>query len=210
MFMIPTMHVLLPIYCLVNIVDQSWGTRDGNKASVPKLVCFPQIRKRRKKKIKKKKKDKISASMNSSTHSFSLFDKHEEEFEYKFWKFLRDFVIGSTVRTGTPNSGIAEKLRRFRLKCVIGFLIFNSIWMIGLGYLFTNVATEKSKLNVFSIINGSLFGISVIIQLIGMTTHRTQETIECFIRKSNRHTKRPEWIIAKDIKLDAVSNRSEK
>ncbi|CAI9728095.1 Hypothetical predicted protein [Octopus vulgaris] len=56
-----------------------------NKASAPKLLCFPKIRKRRKKK-KKIKKDKISSSLNSSTQSFSLFDKYEEEVEYKFWR----------------------------------------------------------------------------------------------------------------------------
>ncbi|CAI9728092.1 Hypothetical predicted protein [Octopus vulgaris] len=98
MFMIPAMNVLLPVYALVNIVDQSWGTRDGNKASAPNLVCFPKIRKRRKKKMKKKM-DKLSPGLNSnrsSTRSFSLFDNHTEAFEYKFWKFLRDHVIGTT------------------------------------------------------------------------------------------------------------------
>ncbi|XP_036362449.1 chitin synthase chs-2-like isoform X1 [Octopus sinensis] len=209
MFMFPAMHILLPVYSISNIVDQSWGTRDGNKASAPKLVCFPKIRKRRKKKMKKKK-DKISASLNSSSHNFNLFDKHEDEVEYKFWKFLRDFVIGTTVRTGAPKLEMAEKLRRLRVKCIFAFLICNSIWMIILGFLFTNVTTERSKFNLFASVSGSLYGVSFVIQMIGMTVHRTQDTIERFIRKSNRQSKRPEWIITKDEKPEAAKNKSKK
>ncbi|XP_036356166.1 chitin synthase chs-1-like, partial [Octopus sinensis] len=209
MFMVPTMNILVSAYAISNIIDQSWGTRDSNKASAPKLLCFPKIRKRRKKK-KKIKKDKISSSLNSSTQSFSLFDKYEEEVEYKFWRFLRDFVIGSTVKMGAPKSEIAEKLRKLRVKSVFAFLTCNTIWMIILGYIYTNITAEKSKLNLFGLINGSLFGVSLIVQMIGMTIHRTQDTIERFIRKSNIHTKQPEWIITKDEKLDAVRRKSEK
>eukprot|EP00106_Octopus_bimaculoides_P019110 XP_014786552.1 PREDICTED: uncharacterized protein LOC106880903 [Octopus bimaculoides] len=208
-FIIPTMHILLPVYSISNIVDQSWGTRDGNKASIPKLVCLPKIHKCRRKK-KKKKQDKYSANLNSPPLSLGLFDECEDEDEYKFWEHLRDCTVGTKVRTGLSKSKMAKILQRFRLKCVFGFLMCNSIWMIILGYVFTNIATEKSKLNLFGIVNTSLFGISLIVQLTGLTVHRTQDTIERFIRKSNRHSKRPEWIITKDDKLDAVSNRSEK
>ena len=29
LFIFPAMHVLLPLYSIANIIDQSWGTRDG-------------------------------------------------------------------------------------------------------------------------------------------------------------------------------------
>ncbi|XP_036355895.1 uncharacterized protein LOC118760849 [Octopus sinensis] len=207
MFMIPTMQILLPAYSLSNIVDQSWGTRDGNKATVPNLVCFPKIRKRRKKK-RKKKEDKIPASLNSPP--LNCEDECEDDVEYKFWEFLLESTIGAKARMGTPKPVIEKKLRRFRLKCIIGFLVCNTIWMAILGYLFASAPSEVSSLNLFGIINTSLFGISLIVQLTGLTVHRTQDTIESVIRKSNIHSNRPEWIITKDEKLDDARKESEK
>ncbi|GAB1603586.1 chitin synthase chs-2-like, partial [Argonauta hians] len=198
MFMFPAMHILLPVYSISNIVDQSWGTRDGNKASVPKLVCFPKIRKRR----KKKKKTKNPANLDTSNHNINLFDKSEDEIEYKFWKFLRDYIIGSKVRMGAAKLDMAEKLRKLRVKCVFLFLICNVSWIIILGYLFHNIVNEATQWNLFASVSGSLYGISFVIQMVGMTVHRTQDTIERFIRKSNKHSNHPEWIIPNDLNTD--------
>lgn len=191
MFMFPAMHILLPVYSICNIIDQSWGTRDGTKAVVPKLMCFPKIRRRKRKKSKKK-----GSKSPFNDYNLPLSNKTEDEIEYKFWKSLRENLIGHTSRIGLDKENMAKRLWQLRTKAIIALFGCNVLWIVMLAYLFSVISDNTSKLNSFAMISGFLYGISFAIQLVGMTVHRVQDSFERLVRYTNKDS-RPEWVISK-------------
>lgn len=190
-FMFPAMHILLPVYSTCNIIDQSWGTRDGSKAVVPKFVCFPKIRRR-----KRKKKTKKNSVSPFNDYTLPLSNTADDEIEYKFWKYLRETVVGKSSKVGLDKESMAKRLWKLRTKSIIALYGCNITWIIILAYFFSVISENTSKLNSFAMISGFLYGISFAIQLIGMTVHRAQDSFERLVRYTNKNSI-PEWIISK-------------
>ncbi|CAC5388353.1 CHS1 [Mytilus coruscus] len=126
LFFIPVMYIILPVYAICNIVDQSWGTRDN-------VIHTTFLR-------------SLSAS------SISLSDFNQTEF--KFWEGLVSNVIGSSVSKGISNEDRNMGLKLLRKKALIFFLSANLICVIALlGFHAFSEQTSGSK-STFSIVMG--------------------------------------------------------
>ncbi|CAE1293714.1 unnamed protein product [Acanthosepion pharaonis] len=129
-------------------------------------------------------------------YTLPLSNTADDEIEYKFWKYLRDTVVGKSSRVGLDKEIMAKQLWKLRTKSIVAVYGCNIIWIIILAYFFSVISENTSKLNSFAMISGFLYGISFAIQLIGMTVHRAQDSFERLVRYANKNSI-PEWIISK-------------
>ncbi|PVD30294.1 hypothetical protein C0Q70_09558 [Pomacea canaliculata] len=147
LFIFPAMHLLLPIYSVANIIDQSWGTRDSQTAKIPKLKCMPSF-----KKLMKLRKSKTKSQLNagednsfdiqtmvsSIARSMSDGSPHEKK-EFEFWESLRTRLLGNDVNTGLEKAELAERLRRLRNRSLTGLMVINALWLALLSYFYVGV-----------------------------------------------------------------------
>ncbi|CAL1533693.1 unnamed protein product [Lymnaea stagnalis] len=192
LFIFPAMHVLLPIYSIANIIDQSWGTRDSNKAKMPKLSCMPSLKKLRKRMKKSKSKDvsqgpypdnhepdaqtELQDILSSLVMDMSKGDEKARE-EYKFWESLIATHLGVDVNKGLEKAALAEGLGRMRNRLLGGFLLLNAVWLGFLSYFYLGLDSPLSRLNIYGIISGALYGFTLIIQILGLTAGRIEQVL---------------------------------
>ncbi|XP_041365067.1 chitin synthase-like [Gigantopelta aegis] len=200
LFIFPAMHVLLPIYSIANIIDQSWGTRDSNKAKIRKLICLPSFKKfRRKKKNKGTEnddendviKDAVASQIDEMVNGTA-----EEQSENDFWLHMRSTLIGNDVNTGLEKAALADGLRQMRNRSLTGLLIINALWLCLLSYFYMGVSSSLSRLNVYGVISGALYGFTLTIQVFGLTVCR----INYLLRKLARclySDERTMWVCEK-------------
>ncbi|CAG5134390.1 unnamed protein product, partial [Candidula unifasciata] len=191
LFIFPAMHVLLPIYSIANIVDQSWGTRDSTNAKLPKISCIPAFRKMRKslRKSKPRNDEKDSSAnptgdakcelqdiISSLLVDMSKGDLQARE-EHKFWESLTSTRLGTEVNKGLGKAELAEGLRVLRNRLFAGFLILNALWLGFLSYFYLGLDTPLSRLNIYGMISGALYGFTLIIQIVGLTVSRVDQVL---------------------------------
>ncbi|KAK7109660.1 hypothetical protein V1264_013661 [Littorina saxatilis] len=178
LFYFPAMYMLLPLYALCNIVDQSWGTRDNQKAKVPKLVCFPRIRRKKKKKGNKTPSPGSCENLAEDPDAVSEQIKALSEEEERFWRRMAARVIGKDINLGLNKEDLANGLRKLRNKVVVVVMIFNLLWVVALSffYLWSFGSGESgSQISAYGIFSGVLYAFSFFIQIVGMTVYRLQD-----------------------------------
>ncbi|XP_041365297.1 uncharacterized protein LOC121380520 [Gigantopelta aegis] len=194
LFFFPAMHMLLPVYALCNIVDQTWGTRENQKAKKPKFLCFPKLRfKQKKKKKAKQAKDSDACVLDedSEVTCDQLKDmRHEEQ---TFWTQLVQDLVGKDTNLGLNKHDLEAGLHKLRLKAVLAICIVNIAWVVGLGFFYNSAVSRDSSLNGYGIMNGILYGFSFLIQVVGMTVFRVQDCAHRLGKHIFKNDK-PHWI----------------
>ncbi|XP_063420412.1 uncharacterized protein LOC134705620 [Mytilus trossulus] len=185
LFFIPFMNMILPLYAMCNIVDQSWGTRDNQTATVPKFLHLPKIKRKMKKRRKFKQVDTTSLRSLSAS-SVSLSDFNQTEFE--FWEELVSNVVGSTASKGLSNEDRISGLTRLRKKALLLFSIANLIGIIALVGLYAFLLQTFNSKSTFSIVMAVALGLSPIIQISGGTVYRIDDTLNRIGRWVNNIT----------------------
>ncbi|KAK0055220.1 chitin synthase chs-2-like isoform X2 [Biomphalaria pfeifferi] len=188
LFIFPAMHVLLPIYSIANIIDQSWGTRDSNEAKLPKISCLPSFKKMRKRTKNSKLKGigsqnlemdtqtEIQTILSSLARDMSQGDEKARE-EHKFWESLVATHLGIAVNQGLEKAALAEGLGRLRNRLLAAFLFLNAVWLAFLSYFYMGLDSPLSRLNIYGIISGALYGFTLIIQILGLTAGRIEQVL---------------------------------
>ncbi|XP_050418787.1 chitin synthase chs-1 isoform X1 [Patella vulgata] len=194
-FFFPAMHMLLPIYALCNIVDQTWGTRDNQKAKIPKLLCFPKFR-RKKKKKKGMKTSPSTETLDLETEMTPEQLKGMSEEEQTFWNDLVLKFIGKDVNLGLEKDDLASGLNSLRIKALVAVLISNVIWVAVIGYFYLS-AVDDNSLNGYAVMSGALYGFSFCIQVVGMTVYRAKDCIHK-LGKAIFKMDKPVWITKPD------------
>nr|AHX26703.1 chitin synthase [Owenia fusiformis] len=180
----PAMQIFLPIYAICNIVDQSWGTRENNKPKTKPAMCCGRSREKSHKKLKKKD---IDADVSSSTveveeeatvictdANFRLMkDGSPSEYEeYLFWEKMREIVLGTSVNLSVCGKTLKKGLAHLRNICLGSLLVLNSLWLMLLSVLYFNADLNLVKLNVYGLIAGTVYGLVLLVQVVGLISHR--------------------------------------
>ncbi|XP_033762780.1 uncharacterized protein LOC117344218 [Pecten maximus] len=171
MFFLPLLNIILPVYALCNIVDQSWGTRDNQLAKVPKFLSLPKLKKRKKKKKAKSLPSPKGSytSLNSSVLDLQNFN----EDEVSFWEKVVNNVIGVNVKGGMTSEERTNGLRTTRKKVVIWFLSINAVWVIVLCACYGLLLQLMDNKTIFSVVMISSLGLTPLIQVTGMIVDRS-------------------------------------
>ncbi|XP_060086210.1 uncharacterized protein LOC132565583 [Ylistrum balloti] len=171
MFFLPLLNIILPVYALCNIIDQSWGTRDNQLAKVPKFLSLPKLKKRK----KKKKARSLSSyrgsytSLNSSVLDLQNFN----EDEVSFWEKVVNDLVGVNVQGGMTADERTEGLRVMRNKVVAWFLSINAVWVIVLCGCYGLLLQLMDNKTIFSVVMISSLGLTPLIQVTGMIVDRS-------------------------------------
>ncbi|XP_036362447.1 uncharacterized protein LOC118765089 [Octopus sinensis] len=216
-FIFPAMHILLPIYSISNIVDQSWGTRDSQQPKKPKKPSIFRCMRRKRHKatfdtlnIKSNQKHILSPSSagekNAETENssyvignlFSLEEGNElQQKEHEFWQNLRATLLGNDVNLGLAKAELGDRLKRLRNYAWCGMVVTNVLWLAMLSAFYIGISSPLSRLNVYGVISGALYGFTLVIQLIGLTAFR----LDYLLRKLAESTygrKLPFWVNQKE------------
>ena len=103
----------------------------------------------------------------------SLQEKEENE----FWENLLLRLLGNDVNTGLQRTELADRLKQLRDRSLIGLLIVNAIWLAMLSYFYVGIDSPLSRLNLYGLISGALYGFTLVIQVIGMTICRVNHIL---------------------------------
>ncbi|ESP04299.1 hypothetical protein LOTGIDRAFT_170891 [Lottia gigantea] len=156
-------------------------------AKVPKFACLTGFKKRR----WRKKKDRQNS--NKETHegiheavkgnTRDITDGSEEDrTEEMFWNDLRERLLGNDTNIGLQKTELAERLRTLRNRSLSGVLIVNALWLSLLSFFYMGVDSPLSRLNVYGVISGALYGFTLIIQVFGLTVCRVDYLLQWFAR----------------------------
>ncbi|XP_013417859.1 uncharacterized protein LOC106178970 [Lingula anatina] len=214
----PAMQVLLPIYAICNIVDQSWGTRDNNKSKKVRVSCFNRKGKKYHKTLSRK--SRISTTSGAAPvggieevvevestdesedvevectadHFHSMLDGNEQQIEeHVFWERMHEIVLGKGVNLGLDQASLASGLRNLRNICLLSLLILNALWLVLLSVFYFNANFNLVKLNVYGLITGAVYGLVLAVQVVGMTVHRVEALFTRYAVIIFGHD-RPIWI----------------
>jgi len=113
--------------------------------------------------------------------------------EFSFWSNLRQAVLGNNNVSGLQDDKLNSGLRTLRNLCLLGLLLINCLWLVLLSVLYYNVDLNLAKLNVYGLIAGAVYGLVLLIQLLGMGIHRIEAVFTRFGRAVFGGTK-PIWI----------------
>ncbi|KAL8586378.1 hypothetical protein ACOMHN_022993 [Nucella lapillus] len=200
LFYFPAMYMLLPLYALCNIVDQSWGTRDDQKPKVPKLVCFPRIRRKKKKKGNKTPTAGSCENLADDPAAVSAQIQALSPEEESFWHHLMAGVMGKEVNLGLNMQQLTSGLRTLRNKVVVTIMISNLLWVIALSvfYLWSFRSRESgSQISAYGILSSVLYAFSFLIQIVGMTVYRLQDGLHR-LGKMIYGTEKPHYVRCAD------------
>ncbi|XP_048755154.2 uncharacterized protein LOC125666075 [Ostrea edulis] len=172
LFYLPMLNILLPLYVVCNIVDQTWGTRDDQKVSVPKLLRLPKFKKRN-------KKPSLKYRSNSyESLSYSAIDLQDVSGdETAFWQNLVTNSIGATINTGLTQEDRTTGLRALRNKALVGYLSLNLIWVALLAGFYAFLINYFEDKLVYGIVVFGFLGVSAVVQLLGMTVYRISDCL---------------------------------
>lgn len=98
--------------------------------------------------------------------------------EYNLWQRIMQTYIGVDVNLGLGKDAMAAGLLKVRLRAVIALLAANGVWILLLSTLYMTATQQQTKINVYGVISGIVYGFSFTVQLIGMTVYRVQDTFQ--------------------------------
>lgn len=120
----------------------------------------------------------------------------EDRNENAFWENLRGSLLGNDVNLGLEKEELAERLRIMRNRSLTAVLVINALWLALLSFFYMGVSSPLSRLNVYGVISGALYGFTLTIQVIGLTVCR----VNYLLRKLARclyGDVRPMWVCEK-------------
>ncbi|KAK3102653.1 hypothetical protein FSP39_012917 [Pinctada imbricata] len=171
LYYLPLLNILLPLYAVCNIIDQTWGTRDDQVATVPSMLRMPKFKRKRKKKPSIKVRYGSYASLSSS--ALDLSDTNQSETE--FWKHLVQTSVGKDTNLGISQEERNTGLRMLRNRALFGFLATNIVWLALLCGFYEFLISKFEDKTVYGIVIICLLGISPFIQLVGMTVYKIKD-----------------------------------
>lgn len=101
----------------------------------------------------------------------------QEQEENAFWETLRHRLLGNDVNTGLQRTELADRLEQLRNRSLFGLLIVNALWLAMLSYFYVGIDSPLSRLNLYGLISGALYGFTLVIQVIGMTVCRVNHIL---------------------------------
>ena len=136
-----------------------------------------------------------SACLVDELNNLKEEDKEDLQYktEYNFWFYLKKTVIGTDVNTGLGKTELAQQLQRLRNRALIGILIINGLWLVMLSIFYMGISSSLSRLNIYGVISGALYGFTLVIQILGITACRLDHFIR-YLGKSVYGHRKPSWI----------------
>ena len=96
----------------------------------------------------------------------------EEQGEDAFWINLRHTLLGNDVNLGLERAQLSDSLERLRNYSLLSLLFINALWLAILSYFYVGIDSRLSRLNLYGLISGALYGFTLVIQVVGMTVCR--------------------------------------
>ena len=100
--------------------------------------------------------------------------------EYIFWERMRTEVLGLDVNKSLQGLKLANGLRTLRNKCLLSTLFLNALWLLMLSMLYFYVEDILAKVNIYGLIAAIVYGMVLVVQLLGMSIHRMKALFNCF------------------------------
>lgn len=119
------------------------------------------------------------------------------QLEYNFWHNLRQSVIGTDVNTGLSKAELTQQLQRMRNWSLFGILTINGLWLVVLSIFYMGISSSLSKLNIYGVISGALYGFTLVIQMLGLTACRLDHLIR-YVGNVVFGQRQPFWINRKE------------
>ena len=138
----------------------------------------------------------IQQMMTSISRPMTEGSRQEQE-ENAFWEELRQRLLGNEVNTGLQRTELADRLKQLRNRSLVGLLIVNAMWLAMLSYFYMGLDTPLSRLNLYGLISGALYGFTLVIQVIGMTICRVNHILIRLARYLYGDTI-PMWVAMKE------------
>ncbi len=95
---------------------------------------------------------------------------------------MRDAILGHDVLPGLTGSVLADGLRSLRNWCLLALLLLNTLWLVLLSVLYYHGNVMLAKLNMYGLIAGAVYGLVLLIQVVGMLVHRVQAIFSRFAK----------------------------
>ncbi|KAJ8313553.1 LOW QUALITY PROTEIN: hypothetical protein KUTeg_008114 [Tegillarca granosa] len=171
LFYLPLLNIFLPLYAVCNIVDQSWGTRDGENvlSNLFHFICsksnYPNL---------------LSNCKASSYASLSSSAPDLTDYKTEFWTKIVKTLVGKDVNISISGAERDIGLHKLRKKAVAVFLLANGIWILLLCGFYAFLLQLLDNKSTYGIVMGALMGLSPLIQMCGMTVYRLYDTFSIF------------------------------
>ncbi|CAL1537716.1 unnamed protein product [Lymnaea stagnalis] len=165
----PAMFVMLPVYALGNMLDQSWGTREAGTRSCCQV---PEV------------EDDEDDFNEFSVDTKSLQDLSATpggEREDMFWKTLQSTVIGNDVNNGKSGDVLSDDLSRLHRVAMSWFIFANLLWFLVLGVLYTVAGSD-----VICYCVAAIFSFSLMVQLVGLTCYKFNILVERHLKDKTK------------------------
>ncbi|KAK0068759.1 chitin synthase chs-2-like isoform X2 [Biomphalaria pfeifferi] len=156
----PAMFVVLPVYGVANMLDQSWGTREAGSHGCCQSPEEEEEDTFTNYDIKVSSLQELSSTPGGDT-------------EHTFWNNLINVYIGNDVNKGKPNHQLTDDLHSLRGRTMLGLTISNFLWFICLSLLYAFAGSD-----VICYCVAAIFSFSLVIQLIGLTCFKFDNLIE--------------------------------
>ncbi|XP_071110841.1 uncharacterized protein [Haliotis cracherodii] len=160
-FIFPAMFIILPIYAVSNMVDQSWGTREESTAG--EYCCD-------------KKQEKPAATEEETYQPLTMKASDTlpltSATERRFWEKLRKSLLGTNVNCGKDEASLRHNLKTLRDKCVITMVIMNTVW-----YSFLTSVYLLANSDVICYVVAGVFSFSLVVQLVGLTSYKIDNSL---------------------------------
>ncbi len=124
----------------------------------------------------------MKATQPSAFPIYRNLEDSERHEEHLFWTRLRNAVLGRDVHVGLAGDELSMRLRRLRNWCLAGLLLFNGVWLVLLSLLYYYNPGNADNLNMYGLIAGGVYGLALLVQLVGMLVHRIQAVFSRFAK----------------------------
>ncbi|XP_050408224.2 uncharacterized protein LOC126823428 [Patella vulgata] len=188
-FLFPAMFIILPIYAVANIVDQSWGTRELPKKSEKpnKKNNFNSIEEL----VDDNGESDVTIIRPKNLQTMAETGSTELKEESLFWEKLQNTVLGTDVNQGKDKETLQRRLFVLRNRCVFAMVLLNTFWFSILTTIYVLIDTD-----VICYILAGIFSFSLLVQLVGMTSYRLDNALRRYVLRK-LCSSQPTWIKAR-------------
>ncbi|KAH9515098.1 Chitin synthase, class 2 [Bulinus truncatus] len=163
----PAMFVVLPVYGVANMLDQSWGTREAGSHGCCQVPEEEEDNTRF---------TNYDIKVSSLKELASTPSGHIEQV---FWNNLITTYIGNDVNKGKSSDVLSHDLHHLRGLTMSGLIVCNFLWFICLSVLY---AFAGSDVICYSV--AAIFSFSLVVQLVGLTCFKLNNYIERNLKKN--------------------------
>ena len=173
------LQLLLPVYVVCNIVDQSWGTREIKEEKSEASGSGKDVEKPSVNADDAGDRESAAVIMDTTPSNLSIRGQHQasldEQKELAFWQELCVKYINANDPHAMPKPQLARGIRNMRNTILAIFLSINGIWLAL--FLTINLAFFEPGFTwaVDDVVNSvfmTIYGAILTTLLFGMVTHR--------------------------------------